>query len=177
MTALTAFLTPHPPDWRLDWDELNGRFSWIRDLVGCPQEPEFHGEGDVWIHLRMVCESLVAMPSWQARPEVEREIIFAAALLHDVAKPACTREESGRITSRGHSRRGAIMARRLLWAMNVTPRLREEVVGLVRHHQVPFYLIDRPDSQRLAFEVSQTARCNLLSILAEADARGRVTSD
>ena len=41
----------------------------------------------------------------------EREVVFAAALLHDVAKPLCTKVEfDGRVTSRGHSVRRRVMA-------------------------------------------------------------------
>jgi len=42
---------------------------------------------------------------------------------------------------------------------------------------VPYFLIDRPDARRVALEVSQTARCDLLAILAEADVRGRICQD
>lgn len=74
-------------------------------------------EGDVWIHTRLVCEALVALPEWQALAAEDRDLVFAAALLHDVAKPLCTRVENGRVTSRGHSQRGAIEARRILWEL------------------------------------------------------------
>jgi predicted kinase len=53
----------------------------------------------------------------------------------------------------------------------------EQVAGLVRHHQVPYYLLERPDPQRLAIEVSQSARCDHLALLAEADVRGRTCQD
>jgi predicted kinase len=99
-------------------------------------------------------------------------------LLHDVAKPACLRTEAdGRVSARGHSWRGAIMARRILWRMNMPFPLREQVTALVRHHLVPLYLAEREDPQRLAIEVSQTARCDHLAILSEADARGRICPD
>jgi predicted kinase len=150
----------------------------VRDLAGCPQDPVHHAEGDVWLHLRMVLEELVALPAWRALPEEDRRVAFTAALLHDVAKPACTHTEpDGRISARGHSRRGAIMARRLLWRLGVPFGLRERVTALVRFHQVPFYLVERPDGARLAAEVSQTARCDHLALLAEADARGRRCQD
>jgi predicted kinase len=99
-------------------------------------------------------------------------------VLHDVAKPECTRVEAdGRITSRGHSRRGAVLARGLLWRMGVPFALRERVCALIRFHQTPYFLIDRADGPRLAIEISQTARCDHLAILAEADVRGRVCAD
>jgi predicted kinase len=171
-------LCPQPPAWRLDWEALNDRFAWVRDLAGCPQDPVHHAEGDVWVHLRLVLEKLAALPAWRALPEPERQVVFTAALLHDVAKPECTRfEPDGRVSARGHSRRGAIVARRLLWRLGVLFDLREQITALVRFHQVPFYLIERADALRLAAEVSQTARCDHLAVLAEADAKGRRSRD
>ncbi|HEY4355758.1 MAG TPA: AAA family ATPase [Acidobacteriaceae bacterium] len=146
-------------------------------MRSCPQDPVFHAEGDVWTHVRMVCEALAGLPEWRLLPVQEREILFAAALLHDQAKPSCTREEAGRITSRGHSARGAIDARRILWEMDTDFTAREQVCALIRFHQSPFHLLNREDSQRQAFLISQTARCDLLGILARADILGRVCDD
>lgn len=123
----------------------------------------------------MVCEAMTASAAWRALPIDERRVLFTAALLHDVAKPHCTRRQAdGRISSRGHSWRGAIIARQILWRMGTPFHLREQVTALVRHHLVPLYLADREDPVRLAREVSQTARCDLLALLAESDARGRI---
>lgn len=171
------FPCPQPPEWRVDWDALDQEYEWIRAMRGCPQDPVFHAEGDVWIHVRKVCEALAAQEEWRALPESDREILFAAALLHDQAKPSCTREEGGRISSRGHSQRGALNARRILWEMGVSFAEREQVCGLVRYHQSPFRLINRPDSQWMAFLISQSARCDLLTQLAQADILGRECRD
>lgn len=177
MTDLLA-LCPHPPGWQVDWPALDARFAWVRHLAGCPQDPVFHAEGDVWIHTRMVCEALANMPAWRALPEDERPILFAAALLHDVGKPDCTRTDThGRIHSRGHSRRGAILARQILWRFGVPFAVREHIAALVRNHQAPYYLVNRADAKRLAIEISQTARCDWLALVAEADVRGRVCGD
>ena len=138
---------PQAPCWTVDWVGLNERFLWVRNLAGCPQDPVYHAEGDVWVHTRMVCEALAAMPAWRSLPDDERRSLFAAALLHDVAKPACTRTDpDGRITSRGHSRRGAILARQVLWRLGVPFAVREQVAALVRHHQVPYHLVGRQSS-------------------------------
>ncbi|HME09935.1 MAG TPA: AAA family ATPase [Bryobacteraceae bacterium] len=170
-------MNPLALDPSVHWQTLDEQFEWIHAMKDCPQDPAFHAEGDVWTHVRMVCEALAGLGKWQSLPESERRVLFAAALLHDVAKPACTRVENGRITSRGHSRRGAIQARRILWERGADFQSREQVCALIRYHQVPFYLMQRPDSLRMAFLISQTARCDLLAILAEADALGRECVD
>lgn len=168
---------PQPPDWSIDWSQLD-RLDWIRDLRGVPQHPIRHAEVDVWTHVHLVCEAMAASPEWRALSEVDRGVLFSAALLHDVAKAFCTRvTPEGDVTSRGHSWKGAIRTRQILWRRRVPFMLREQVAALVRHHLVPMYLYDSRDPTRLAIEVSQTARCDHLAILAEADARGRVCPD
>lgn len=168
---------PSPPDYRVNWEHIEREFPAVRQTAGCPQDSLHHAEGDVRVHTQMVVEALVSIPAWRALAPPEREMVFTAALLHDVAKPACTRIEDGRITSRGHSKRGAIMARSLLWSMDLPIEAREQIVNLIRYHQIPFFLIDKPDGRRTLFEVSQSARCDLLALVAEADARGRVCTD
>lgn len=171
------FRTPEPPAWKADWVALTEDFDWIAAMRDCPQDPMFHAEGTVWTHVRMVCEALAALDEFRSLADLERETLFAAALLHDVAKPSCTRLEDGRITSRGHSQRGASNARQILWELGIDFAAREQVCALVRHHQQPFHLISKPDPQRAAFFISQTARCDLLSLLAQADALGRECRD
>ena len=168
---------PGPPEWRLPWDAMLDEYGWLRDLHDCPQDAIHHGEGDVGTHTRMVCEELLRLEGWRGLPETERRTLFAAAVLHDVAKPECTRHEEGRITSRGHSRRGAVKARALLWRMEVPFDQREEACGLIAVHQVPYWLIDRPDIRRKAVETSWTTRGDRLALLAEADVRGRICAD
>ena len=175
--TLLPFVCPSAPDWSVDWHSIAAQFEWIRQMKGCPQDPAFHAEGDVFSHVRLVSEAMAGLSEWRVLPSQDREILFAAALLHDVAKPACTRHENGRITSRGHSLRGAIMARRILWECGADLIAREQICALVSSHQVPFFLIDRPDSERMAYRISQTARCDLLAILARADALGRTCTD
>jgi len=168
---------PQPPDWKIDWTTLD-TFPWIRDLQGCPQNPVRHAEGDVWTHVHMVCEAMAALPAWRALPDAERQIVFTAALLHDVAKPVCTRiEADGSISSRGHSWRGAVRARQILWRLNVPFPQREQVAAIVRHHLVPFFLTESENPHRMAVEVSQTTRCDWLGLMAESDARGRICPD
>lgn len=125
----------------------------------------------------MVCEALAALPAWRALNPRDREVVWAAALLHDVAKPECTRLEEGRWVSPGHARKGAVRAREILWMQAVAPAAREDVCALVKHHMVPGWLLERDDPLRLLAELSQTARCDWLALLAEADMRGRVCAD
>ncbi|GIG61065.1 hypothetical protein Lfu02_54370 [Longispora fulva] len=170
-------LCPDGPGWTVPWAAIEARFDWVRRMAGVPQDRIHHAEGDVAVHTRMACEALAGLPAWRALPTAERELLFAAVLLHDVAKPDCTREEDGRITAHGHSRRGELFARRVLWEGGAPREFRESVAALVRHHQIPFWALERPDLRRIAFRVSLLAKNSHLVLLATADILGRTCTD
>lgn len=174
-SPLLALLAPSPR--AVPWDDLQV-FPWVRALEACPQDAIHHAEGNVWIHTRMVLETLVEMPGFQALGAEDQRAVYVACLMHDIAKPVTTRvEDDGRVTAKGHSRAGELQARRILWELGAPFALREQVCGLIRYHQIPFYLIERDDAQRVAAEVSVAARCDLLALVAEADIRGRICAD
>ena len=156
-----------------EWRDL----PWIAALKGCLQDPVYHAEGDVFIHTQMVMDALAESADWQALDEAARRTTFYGALLHDIGKPARTREEEGRITSRGHSAKGARMARQILWSEGMGFAEREEVCGLVSGHQIPFFAIERDAPERLLITRSYQSRLDHLVLVAEADMRGRVCDD
>src|SRR5262249_33763519 len=102
---------------------------------------------------------------------------------HDVAKPHRTRiEPDGRIVSPGHARSGASLAHYLLWvgsglAIPAPFLFREAVARLVRHHGLPLWVFAKADPQRAVLAARQTTRPDRVALLAEADARGRVSVD
>jgi predicted kinase len=181
-SGLPALLCGPPPGERPDWATLEAELPWLRALERCQQNPVHHGEGDVLIHTRRVCEALCALPDWSALDEPDRQILFCAALLHDLGKPATTRSgPDGRLRSPGHAARGAREARRAIVELDpFTPVLaREAVVALVRLHGLPPNILaaSEPEAQRAAIAASYRVRCDQLALLAEADVRGRVADD
>ena len=89
-----------PIDWPMILQSALGET--LARLSSIPQNPVWHGEGDVLTHTRMVCEALVSDGEWRALPGRERQILFLAALLHDVGKAVCTRFEDGAWSSPHH---------------------------------------------------------------------------
>ncbi|MDC6179072.1 HD domain-containing protein [Ralstonia solanacearum] len=147
-----------------------------------PQDPRYHGEGDVWTHTQMVVEALLALPDYQAAPRAEQEVVFLAALLHDVAKYSTTVVDpmTGAIGQPGHSRKGAIDARIALWDAGVPFDVRESVCRLISVHQVPFFALDgsrRGTPEFLVRELSWQLSIPSLAMLAESDMRGRICAD
>lgn len=152
----------------------------IEALKTCPQDDIFHAEGNVYIHTEMVLQALLNNPEFQTLSFDDKFICFYACLLHDIGKPLCTKEEmvDGRIkiTSRGHSKVGEIDSRIMLYEAGVPFEIREKIANIIAVHQYPFYLIDKSNAAYLAHKISMSTPLNLLSIVASADATGRITN-
>ncbi len=171
-------LCPSGPPWTVDWTAIQDAFAWVRRLTGVPQDAVHHAEGDVATHTMMAAVALTELQEWRALPPQRRVRLFATVLLHDVAKPDCTQHTpEGRITAHGHSRKGDLLARQILWEIGVPIAWREPGAALVRHHQVPFWALERPDLERIALRVSLIASNMDLVLLAKADIIGRVCAD
>ncbi|EPX84764.1 AAA family ATPase [Salipiger mucosus] len=172
-------LVPRDPDFDIAWNEIEAVLSReFEDMRATPQDPRYHAEGDVLTHTMMVVESLVSDATWRGLPEDRREIMFWATILHDVGKPATTQhEEDGSITSRGHSRVGADIARRFLMEAGSPFWWREEVCGLIEHHQAPFWLMKRGNPEKKAISISYACNTADLCLHARHDIHGRICED
>lgn len=170
-------------EWRLttnkEWLSLEKEFSWVADMQYVPQDHLHHSEGDVAIHTQMVLDQLQKSSAYKALDVQSKEVLWAAALLHDVEKRSTTiTTADGRISSPNHARKGAQTARKILYRDIGTPFfLREEMVSLVRYHGLPLWLMDKADSMKSALEAALHLDLSRLKILAEADVRGRICQD
>ena len=98
----------------------------IMQLRGCEQPPQWHPEGDVFTHTRIMLDLLP--------PQAPEELVLAV-LLHDIAKPATASTDSdGRIRFNGHDRVGAEMAETILRRLRYPNDIIEPVVVMVRQH-------------------------------------------
>ncbi len=159
------------------------------ELARTPQDPLWHGEGDVLCHTQMVCRALCGLEAYRAAHRSVQELLYLAALLHDVGKLRTTRREDGRWTAPGHGRVGAFMVRRILWQQRglcggLRERaLRESVCGLIRYHTLPLHAFDEPDGRlRLLRFASNGALAPGMTVqnlctLARADVLGRLCPD
>lgn len=162
-----------------DWAALEAQFSWVNDMQHVPQDPVHHAEGNVAIHTRMVLEALQQQEAWQTLSPQEREILWASALLHDVEKRSTTETgPDGSISAHGHARKGAATARQLLYREHPTPfAIREMIYGLVRHHSLPLWLLERRDPLKELVSASLEVNTQWLALLARADVIGRICHD
>jgi tRNA nucleotidyltransferase (CCA-adding enzyme) len=161
----------------LDLGVIDRLFPEVRALVGCPQEPEWHPEGDVWIHTLMVIDQ--ARTRIDDLPRAQQIALMLGAVCHDVGKPLTTAFVDGRIRSIDHEARGVAPASALLDRLNVHSfdgyDVRREVLGMVAHHLKPGEFWKARDQvsdgafRRLAAKVD----LELLARVAKSDCLGR----
>ena len=158
----------------LGWAETQ---AWCQSMMDCDQDAQWHSEGDVWTHTKMVCEQLAKLDEWEALPTGERTVLIFAALLHDAAKPLTsqTDPETGRISSPKHAVKGEYLARGILRDLACDLATREEIVRLVRYHGRPAFLLERSEPTHEVVRLSWLVNNRLLYLLAVADTRGRDT--
>ena len=152
-------------------------FPELDALVGCPQEPEWHPEGDVWVHTLLVVD--------QARARIDdldypRQVsVMLAAVCHDLGKPATTAFVDGRIRSLDHEEQGVAPSEALLDRLNVHSLqgydVRREVLGMVANHLKPgmFCKAQPPVGDGAFRRLAQKVDLELLARVARADCEGR----
>jgi tRNA nucleotidyltransferase (CCA-adding enzyme) len=148
----------------------------LRPLIGCEQEPEWHPEGDVWIHTLMVIDKARELNGDLDRPRLIT--VMLGAVCHDLGKPATTAFLDGRIRSIDHEQAGVEPTLTLLERLNVHSidgfDVRAQVVGLVANHLKPGMFRKAPHVGDGAFRrLAQKVDLELLARLARADCLGR----
>ncbi|MDE6517614.1 MAG: HD domain-containing protein, partial [Acetatifactor sp.] len=146
-------------------------------LDGVPQNPEYHGEGDVLRHTEMVCGELTKLAPWQALPEEEKALLFLAAAFHDIGKPACTKQEEGKWVSPKHTLVGEKIFRRIAYQeaerFGLTFKQRELVAKLIRYHGLPLWFWTKKQPELELCKAAESIPLKLLYLLSKADTLGR----
>ena len=162
----------------LELGVIDQLFPELKALVGCEQEPEWHPEGDVWVHTLQVID--------QARQRIDdldradQLIVMLGAVTHDLGKPATTAFLDGRIRSINHEEEGVAPASAFLDRLNIHSidgkDVRGQVLGLVAHHLKPgmLYKVREQLTDGAFRRLSQKANLELLARIAKSDCLGRV---
>ena len=147
-------------------------FPEVEALIGVPQDPRWHPEGDVWRHTMLVLDRAAEL----RRGDEDDETLMFAALCHDFGKPAATVG----LRSPGHDRAGVEPARSFLDRLRAPRRLIDRVAALVQEHLAPVLFVKNEAGpkayRRLARRLEAAgADLELLVRVATADQLGRTT--
>lgn len=161
----------------MDFGVVSKLFPELQALAGCPQEPEWHPEGDVWVHTLQVIDQ--ARTRINDLPRPEQLAVMLGAVCHDLGKPATTAVIDGRIRSLDHEEQGVPPASAFLDRLNVNSfdgyDVRKQVLGITAQHLKPgswFKVRDEVGDgafRRLAHKVD----LELLARVAKSDCEGR----
>ena len=132
----------------------------VTDLKGVPQPPQFHPEGDCWVHTLLMLKlmdrsgtkggnelqeagspdwpadrssALTSAPFGMATDSYPSATLAMGVLLHDIGKPS-TFERKDRIRFNGHADVGARMALRVCERLRFSRKQQERITSLVRDH-------------------------------------------
>ena len=182
---------PLNPKEKVSWSDIDRLlsdtcFSLTKKIQ---QNPVFHGEGDVYTHTQMVCQSLMNIPEFYNLSSIQQTELFLSALLHDIGKVKTTKIEDGQIVSPHHSVTGSQIVRDFLWNnCNICGTkdlmvFRETVCALIRYHMLPMHILEQENAERKLIEIASVGELatdfsiNMLCILSEADVKGRIAND
>jgi len=165
-SAFYGFLVLTETEWIKHFPELDA-------MIGVPQDPEWHPEGEVWTHTIMVVQEAIDIAIREQLDNDSRMVLFFAALCHDMAKPQTTKMEGGRWRAKGHCEEGVAIAESFLNRIGAPKWLIDQVKPLVMAHLV--HAGAQPTDRavkRLALRL-RPSNISMLSRLIEADHSGR----
>ncbi|HEY3103649.1 MAG TPA: HD domain-containing protein [Pyrinomonadaceae bacterium] len=152
-------------------------FPELKALIDVPQEPEWHPEGDVWIHTLLTTDR--ARELIDDLPHAKQVTVMLAALAHDFGKPATTSFVDGRIRSREHEEAGVEPTISFLDRVNLHTLegydVRAQVIAIVRDHLKPgeFYKKREEVGDGAFRRLARRCELDLLYRVAKADSLGR----
>ena len=153
-------------------------FKELEVLINCEQEPEYHPEGDVWIHTLMCLDELAKiLEKEKIEDEYKKLYLFYGILCHDFGKPFCTKEINGKITSYKHESLGIEPTISFLEKLTNEKKFIEIVCSLVKNHLIPFQLYLSHSSEKAVKRLSLKVNIKDLCLVCLADCLGRDLED
>ena len=153
-------------------------FPILQAMIETPQDPDWHPEGDVFVHTCHVCDVAVDIAARERFDPKQRTALLFGALCHDFGKTTTTaKNERGRWIAYQHSDEGVPLAQEFLEAMRAPGWLIDMVLPLVDCHMAHVYHSEDRDPslrviRRLALRLDP-ATIQLWAAVCEADASGR----
>ncbi len=146
-------------------------------LSSLRQNPEWHPEGDVWTHTKMVVDAMARIIRREKLVEDQATRLMLAALCHDLGKADTTIRKDGKYISYGHEKTGLEITRRFLEKLTNQSGFIKQILPLVAEHMWPIVLAKDKEKvsdgaiRRLATRTAPASIQELVWV-GEADQRG-----
>lgn len=154
----------------------------FKKLKNCEQNPKWHGEGNTWNHVKLVCEAAANIcreQHWE-NEEGYSSLLLTSALFHDIGKIATTHKgKDGNWHAYGHEFDGEKITRRILWDCEEFGGyvFREKICSLVKYHMIPLQIFESKAILEKIAEISkevpswfmliQLKKCDVIGSLQE----------
>lgn len=164
-------------EWLVQLGAIEQLFPELKALIGVPQDPEWHPEGNCDVHTWLTVDR--AREQIDDLPYAKQVTVMLAALCHDLGKPATTAFIEGRWRSRGHDTAGIGPTESLLDRLNIhtldSYDVRAQTIALVHYHLKPgeFYNQREEIGEGAFRRLARRCELELLYRVARADTLGR----
>lgn len=150
--------------------QLKDWFPEVEALIGIPQEPRFHPEGDVWNHTMGVLDEAAKLREAAKNPPA----LMLAALCHDFGKRDAIQMDNGRIRALGHEEAGIPIAEQFLSRITPEKKLHRYVRNMVQLHMRPNCMAAQNSGCKSFCKLFDRSVCpEDLLLLSKSDALGR----
>lgn len=155
-------------EWIDNYPELKG-------IVGVPQEPAHHPEGNVEKHTAYTMDAASRIADEKGLIGDDKAILVASALCHDLGKATTTDTSGEKITSYGHHKESAKLTQSFLESIGMKKDISEVIVPLVEEHMAHIFF--DPNSKKSTVlhlaEKLNKATIKQLEMVIRSDMAGR----
>lgn len=149
-------------------------FPELGALIDVPQEPDYHPEGDVWIHTMLCIDAMAGFRTGENKTDLK---YMFAVLCHDLGKAVTTETIDGRIRAIAHEIEGVPLTETFLYRLTDEHDFIASILPLVRHHLAPSQLFAQNVSDKAIRKLSTKVTIEELVVVARADFLGRTTPE
>lgn len=142
-------------------------FPELQDLIGCEQSPEWHPEGDVWVHTMKVVDAAAQIK--EKLPTGWELSFMFAAMLHDIGKPSTTTEG---FHTRGHDTAGTPLAIAFMERLKAGKETTAKVATMVGNHMQPYFLSNGGAKASAWKRLHNKCRLDVMGYISHADRTG-----
>ncbi len=149
------------------------KFPELDALRGCPQNPEYHPEGDVWVHTLLAIDNAAFL--LHHVPAKWRLGYMFGVLCHDIGKPATLDKE--KLTSNGHEAAGSVSSENFLKRMAAPGEIITQTRDIVFTHMRPHSLYKGDSGAGAWRRLHNRVPLQVLAWVTQADGKARGEAD